>query len=507
MALADPMAPVLVGVGEASGRKLRESQGLEWPSTIDLASAAIHAALADSGAAEKLAASIDCLLSIRLFHDSGLPHDFGSPQNHPEAVATASGLDPGTLLYGDVGGQSPQKHLNKLACRVHAGEYKAVILSSAENVGTVKRARRSGHQLDWNQPATREMTDLRTDDDKMLTAYEWRQGIINMPMAYGIVENARRARLGMDRHSYAQSMAELWEAFAGVSLTREHAQFARKWTAEELLADDHGNYRLNDPYRRWMVAQDAVELGAAVILTTAGHAADLGIAADKMIYLHSGADASVPLMSLQDDLSISPAMQVAFPKALELAELNAADLGPIDIYSCFPVAVSLAMDALGSPDRSLASYTLTGGLSFFGGPGNSYSAHGMVALVQALRKDGRKPGMISANGGVINKESVGIYAAQPVAGGWSPDRIAAPARIAKPDHVKPDHFFNGKAVIKSYAMPYGKASRGAASVWLEDEQGLPAIGILPDAPEDTDLIGLAVNVTTADDRNIAKLSG
>ncbi|MEO9600139.1 hypothetical protein [Parasphingorhabdus sp.] len=507
MALADKSAPVLIGVGETSGQKLKQSLGLEWPSTVDLASAAVKQALADSGAADKLAASIDCLLSIRLFHDSGLPHDCGSPENHPEAVATASGLDPAHLLYGDVGGQSPQKHLNKLACQVHDGEYKAVVLSSAENMGTVKRARRSGHKLDWNQPATREMTDLITNEDKMLTAYEWRQGIISMPMAYGIVENARRARLGMDRDSYAQSMAELWEAFAGVSLTREHAQFARQWTAEELLADDHGNYRLNDPYRRWMVAQDAVELGAAVILTTAGHAAELGIAADKMIYLHSGSDASVPLMSLQDDLSVSPAMQAAFPKALELADVEAGDLGPIDIYSCFPVAVSLAMDALGSPDRSLASYTLTGGLSFFGGPGNSYSAHGMVALVQALRKDGSKPGMISANGGVINKESVGIYAAQPVAGGWSPDRIAAPVRIPKPDHVKADHFFSGKAVIKSYAMPYGKASRGAASLWLEDEQGLPAIGVLPNAPEDTDLIGLAVDVATADERNIATLSG
>lgn len=502
MAVADPKAPVLVGVGETSGKAL----GIEWPSTADLASAAVNAALADSGAAEHLAQSIDCLLSTRLFHDSGLPHDFGSPENHPEAVACAAGLDPATLLYGDVGGQSPQKHLNQLACQVHDGKYKAVIIASAENIGTVKRARRSGQALDWNQPATREMTDLRTDEVKMLTAYEWRQGLINMPMSYGIVENARRGRLGMDRESYANEMAQLWSAFSDVSMTREHANFARRWTAEELLQDDHGNYRLNDPYRRWMVAQDAVELGAAVIMTTAGHAAGLGIAEDKMIYLHSGADASVPLMSLQEDLSISPAMESAFPKALDLAELTADGLGPVDIYSCFPVAVSLAIDALGSPDRPLSSYTLTGGLTFFGGPGNSYSTHGMVALVEALRKDGSKPGMISANGGVINKESVGIYGAKPVAGGWSPDRIAEPVRIPKPDHVKPDHFFNGNAVIKSYCMPYGKNSRGAASLWLEDEAGLPAIGVLRDAPENTDLLGLSVTVMTEDDRNIAVLS-
>lgn len=507
MVVSDSKAPVLVGVGESSGKALNASQGTEWPSTAELASAAVRAALADSGAGEKLAASIDCLLSTRLFHDSGLPHAFGSPENHPEAVAAASGLDPATLLYGDVGGQSPQKHVNQLACDLHEGKYKAVVISSGENTGTVKRARRSEKELDWSQPATREMTDLRTDDDKILTPYEWRQAIIDMPMSYAMVENARRARLGMDRDSYAQDMVRLWSAFSEVSMTREHAQFARHWTPEELLGEEHGNYRLNDPYRRWMVAQDAVELGAAVIMTTAGHAAELGIAEEQMIYLHSGADASEPLMSLRPDLSVSSAMEHAFPKALDLAGLAAKDIGPMDIYSCFPVAVSLAIDALGSPDRAPGTYTLTGGLSFFGGPGNSYSTHGIVALTQALRRDGSKPGLISANGGVINKESVGIYAAQPVAGGWSPDRIAAPHRIRKPDHIREEYYFDGKAVIRSYAMPYGKKSRGAASLWLEDGQGLPAIGVLPDAPEDTDLIGLTVDVRTEDKRNVATLTG
>ena len=55
-------------------------------------------------------------------------------------------------------------------------------------------------------------------------------------------------------------------------------------------------------------------------------------------------------------------------------------------------------------------------------------------------------------------------------------------------------------------MPYGKASRGAASLWLEDKGGCPAIGMLPDAPEDTDLIGLKVTVRTDDNRNIATLA-
>ncbi|WP_108811712.1 hypothetical protein [Sphingorhabdus sp. Alg231-15] len=500
MTISDRQAPVLIGVGEASGHSLKQALGLEWPSPVDLASAAAKAALADSGVAEKLSASIDCLLATRLFHDSGVQHAYGSPDNFPDAIAQAAGLKPAQLIYGDVGGQSPQKHINELAIQLHQGTIKAALLCGAESIGTVKRAKKAGHEMDWNQSSDRDFVDKRTEFP-VLTMYEFRHGIISMPMAYGLLENARRSRLNMDRDSYAVDMAELWSAFSSVAASREHAQFAKDWSVEELLQDGGGNYQLNDPYRRWMVAQDAVALGGAVVMTTAGHAEDLGIAEDKMIYLHSGADASVPIISQQMDLSRSPAVEWAVGKALDLAEQQASDIGPIDIYSCFPVAVSLVMEALNQPHRTLSSYTLTGGLSFFGGPGNSYSTHAIVALVQALRQDGSKPGMISANGGAINKESVGIYAAQPLEGGWTPDRIAKPNALPADEGTKPDHFASGKGVIRSYALPYVKGVPGAATLWLADENGVPCIGLLENPPEGTDLIGEAVTITTDGKRN------
>lgn len=499
MSFSDRQAPVLIGVGEASGQSL----GLEWPSPVDLASGAVKAALNDSGA-PGLADSIDCLLATRLFYDSGVGHQYGSPANFPDAIASASGLEPAQLIYGDVGGQSPQKYVNELAVRLHEGKIKAAVICGAESVGTVKRAKKAGHEMDWNLPSDRDFLDKRSDF-AVLTMYEIRHGIISMPMAYALLENARRKRLDMDRESYAKDMARLWSAFSSVASTREHAQFAKDWSVDELLSDEGGNYRLNDPYRRWMVAQDAVALGGAVIMTTAGHAADLGIAEDRMIYLHSGADSSAPLISEQMDLSRSPAIEWAVTKALDLAELQAGDIGPIDIYSCFPVAVSLAIEALNQPDRPLSSYTLTGGLSFFGGPGNSYSTHAIVALVQHLREDGSKPGMISANGGVINKESVGIYAAQPVAGGWSPDRIAAPNYMPADKGTKPAHFTSGNGIIKSYGTPYVKGVPGSATLWMVDENGTPCFGMLEDTPADTDLIGRAVEITSDGKRNHAVL--
>lgn len=500
MTISDRQAPVLIGVGESSGQSLN----VEWPSPVQLAAAAVEAALNDSGAPEALGASIDCLLATRLFHDSGVPHAYGSPANLPDAIAQAAGLNPAQLIYGDVGGQSPQKHINELAVELFEGKITAALICGAEAIGTVKKAKKSGHEMDWNQTSDRDFIDKRTDFP-VLTMYEFRHGIISMPMAYGLLENARRARLQMDRINYGEDMAALWSAFSSVASSRTHAQFARDWSAEELLQDDGGNYRLNDPYRRWMVAQDAVALGGAVILTTAGHAADLGIASDKMIYLHSGADSSVPIISQQKDLSRSPAVEWAVRTALDLAEQQASDIGPIDIYSCFPVAVSLVMEALDQPQRPLSSYTLTGGLSFFGGPGNSYSTHAIVAMVQALRQDGSKPGMISANGGAINKESVGIYAATPLAGDWSPDRIATPNYLPPDEGTKADHFASGAGVIKSYALAYAKGQAGAATLWLEDENNIPCIGLLENAPENIDLLGKAVTISSDGKRNHAKL--
>ena len=53
--------------------------------------------------------------------------------------------------------------------------------------------------------------------------------------------------------------------------------------------------------------------------------------------------------------------------------------------------------------------TLTGGLPYFGGPGNSYSLHGIAETVAAMRDKPGAFGLVGANGGVMSKYSVGVY--------------------------------------------------------------------------------------------------
>ncbi len=491
----DASAPVIIGVGEASRRTVMG----EWITPVDLAAAAIKVALDDCGAALAVTAATDCSVAIRTFEDSGVARGMGSPDNVAQAYAAAAGLSPNHFIYGDVGGQSPQAMVNEMAAALRCGEYKVVVIAGAEANGTAKRAQKVGHALDW-RIASDTAFDNRLSSFPILSRTEIRHGIISMPLAYGMIESARRTRIGMDVTEYERDMARLWSALSVQSLHRRHAQFAAHWDADDLRTDGGGNYRLTAMYRRWVVAQDAVDLGAALILTTAGTARALGVALDKMIWLVGSAEAAESPVTTRFDPSKSEGLRWAVSAALEQSALSAKQLGPVDIYSCFPCAVSTAIEVIGDPARDWSDYSLTGGLSFFGGPGNCYALHSITALIEKLRQDGSSPGMITANGGVMSKQAVGIYSAH---------QPAEPYRgeTAKAEFLYDwdgDQPFEGRARIIAHTRPITEGAPGPASLLVDTGYGGRCMAVLSEAP-DTDLNRLFVNVTSGEKRNSATL--
>lgn len=491
----DPTAPVIIAVGESS----RKTVPGPWPSPVQLAGQAIRQALIDSGKPLQLADAITCVAAIRTFEDSGVAMGVGSPDNVAEAYANAGGITADHYIYGDVGGQSPQALVHKLAGAVQYGLYQAVMIVGAEAKGTTKRARRAQAELDWRLPSDTVFDDQRTDF-AILNRTEIRNGIISMPLAYSLLENARRLELGLDQDIYQAKMAELVAALSVKSLTRDHAQFARHWTEQDLCGDAESDYLLTDIYRRWRVAQDAVDLGAAIIITSAGKARELGIADNKMIWLAGAAEASEPPLSERANIASADALDFAMRAALDQAGVAATALGPVDIYSCFPVAVFAAIDPLGDPARSFGDYTLTGGLGFFGGPGNGYSLHAIAAMVQSLRRDGTRHAMITANGGVMSKQAVGIYMATQPETPWS----GQVAKGYEAQLVTLDPEPKGRARIISFTRPAVKNVLGHASLLLEMESGLHTVAVI-NTPPDTDIGGQWVDVIGAEKRHNASL--
>ena len=495
MADFDDKAPVIIGVGEAS----RKTVPGDWPAPRELAGAAIKAALADTGQPQAVAAAIGAIAAIRTFEDSGVSMGTGSPDNVAEAFGAAGGISAARLIYADVGGQSPQAMVNELAGEIRRGECEVAIIVAAEATGTAKRARKAGVELDWRLPSDTPF-DNRLSTFPILSRTEIRHGIISMPLAYSLLENARRLGLGINREHYLVEMAELGAAMSAKSLNREHAQFAKHFRTVDLVHEHESDYQLTDIYRRWRVAQDAVDLGGAIILTSAGKAIELGVEKEKLVWLAGASETKEPPYSERADLVAPAALDYALHAALDQAEYSPSQLGPVDIYSCFPVAVFAAVDTLGDPSRALGDYTITGGLNFFGGPGNGYSIYSLAAMVEALRNDGSKPALITANGGVMSKQAVGVYTAHQPPRPWTGE--VAKGYQAK--SVELNDAPQGKGRILTYARPVAKGMMGAASLIVEMANGTRGMAVLEGA-ENIDLGGRMVSVAPGEKRHIATL--
>ena len=115
----------------------------------------------------------------------------------------------------------------------------------------------------------------------------------------------------------------------------------------------------------------------------------------------------------------SPAIRHASRLALEQAGMGLEAIGAFDLYSCFPSAFEIARREVGIGADDPRTLSVTGGLPFFGGPGNNYSMHAIATVVDLIRQDRSLNAMVTANGWYLTKHSVGVYGGTPPARPWS----------------------------------------------------------------------------------------
>jgi acetyl-CoA C-acetyltransferase len=80
--------------------------------------------------------------------------------------------------------------------------------------------------------------------------------------------------------------------------------------------------------------------------------------------------------------------------------------------------VELACAELGIAEDGPRGLTITGGLPYFGGPGNNYVMHSIVTMMEKLRAQPGAYGLCTGNGWYVTKHSAGIYSTKPVQGRW-----------------------------------------------------------------------------------------
>ena len=150
-----------------------------------------------------------------------------------------------------------------------------------------------------------------------------------------------------------------------------------------------------------MVANPTVNMGAAVLMTSLAKARAAGIAEDRIVHVWGGASAEEPRDYLIRDQFFESHPQNAVLKAImDLVEGDGKKFDAIELYSCFPCVPKMARRTLGlGPD---VQPTVTGGLTFFGAPLNTYMTHAACAMVRKLR-GGAKLGLLYGQGGFVTK--------------------------------------------------------------------------------------------------------
>jgi acetyl-CoA C-acetyltransferase len=467
--LIDARTPILIGAGQAVSH-WHGSDAAGAPSPLSLASEAGQRALADTGQPDAVAKAIDVVAVVRAIVDSTVRVKAPFPQcaNPPRALVQSLGLEVARAVYSVVGGDQPQALVNEFAEVIFRGEAKAVLLAGAEGGAAMKTAARNRIALNWSQPVDGEMED-RGLGRRLLSEYEISNGLGAPTQTYPIIEHALRARLGVSREAYRAMISELWANFSAVAERHPYAQFPVARTADFLSTPSVENYEIADPYLKWHVAQDAVNQGAALVMTSAEQARSLGVAEDKWIYLHGYAQAADRFVTERRDLSRSRAMELVLKRALDSAGKSAFEISCFDLYSCFPCAVLIAAEILGLDWRATA-LTVTGGLPFFGGAGNNYSMHAIATMVERLRQEPGSFGLVLANGGFLSKEAAGVYSTTPKEN-WRPvplgDLQASIHEEAAPILLQED----AEAMIESYTVTYKRGAPRRGYVLAQSDKG------------------------------------
>lgn len=445
--------PVIVGVGQWSER-LGEP-GYEGLSPVDLAARAARVALDDAGGSST---DVDVLACSRQFDESfpGMPAPLGRSDNFPRSVAGRLGLDPARVIYEVSGGQSPQHLVTEMAADIAAGRTRIALVAGSEAISTVlDQSRRD--ELDAKPDLTEspggQDGDRGAGLEGLATRYQAGHGLVDAPTQYALFENARRARLGLTRAEHAADLGALFAPFTEVAAANPHAAAPVARTAEVLMTVTESNRLIVDPYPKHVVSREKVNQAAAVVITSEAVAAELGIPREQWVYLNGHSDLRDRELMQRADLSASPPSVRAVRAALDLAGVGLDDVAHLDLYSCFPVAVSVVSEALALAPDDPRGLTVTGGLPFFGGPGNNYSLHAIAEVVERCRATPGSVGLVGANGGTLSKYSVGVYST--TAAPWQTgDDARLQAQLDAEPGVPVAYEADGWATVETWTVRY-----------------------------------------------------
>jgi acetyl-CoA C-acetyltransferase len=456
--------PVIVGVGEITDRPKEIADGLE---PLALLEQALKRAEADSGA--RLLGEIDSLDLVNF-----LSWRYRDPEI---LLSDRLGIKPKHAYYGPVGGESPIRYLHQAAQRIARGECSVAAVCGAEAQSTATKAERAGITLPWT-PFAHDV-----EEPKRGAAFQKpmavQLGVFRPVTVYPFYEAATSAHWGQTPRQAMAESGELWSRYSAAAAQNPNSWLKRAVSADEITTPSPDNRLIAWPYTKLMVANPTVNMGGAVLMTSLAKARAAGIAEDRLIHVVGGASAEEPRdYLLRDQFYESHPQNAVLRAVMDLVGGDGRAFDAIELYSCFPCVPKMARRTLGL--GADVQPTVTGGLTFFGAPLNTYMTHAACAMVRKLR-DGAKLGLLYGQGGFVTKHHGLVLSRQapaaPLAQDTSVQAEADRRKGAVPEFVTEG---SGKGTVESFTVIYrGKSEVEHGVVMLRTADNARALARVP----------------------------
>jgi len=315
------------------------------------------------------------------------------------------GACPKEIITTPIGATAPQALASRLCDRISSGESEIGLICGAEAFFT------SSNKPNWaavTDPQYSASVPLYGDPRSAVSPIENRYGLFMPSVIYPLFANAFRRSQGDTLKESILKDAALCEKYSAVAKDNDYAWF-RDWkSASEILTVSPKNPMINYPYTKFMNAIMNVDQGAALIIMSEKKADSLKVPEERRVYLIGCGDAYEKwLISDRVNYYSAPGLDIACSNAFMQAGIEKEEVDFWDFYNCFPVAARIAIKTLDLSESIMP--TVTGGLPYFGGPGNNYSMHAICQMVELLRKYPEKKGFVHSVSWFMSKYSIGIY--------------------------------------------------------------------------------------------------
>ena len=445
--------PVLVGCAQ-----LTDKRGVEGYNYLEILTEVSKKALIDCEASKDFRQEIDTVGVIRFVadtpqRDSATSDLWGYP-NMPRSLARSLGFNAKNEIYTTTGGNSPQIAINELANRIKDKQIECALLSGGEALDTFVTRLKDGLEVNWSDEPGGEPEIIGKSEDGT-NVHEKIHGIFNPSSVYPLFANSLRGLNNQTVQEHMNDTGELFERFSKVASKNKYSWFPIHRSAEEIALTQPENRMIGLPYTKYMNSIMRVNQSCALILMSAKKARELGIPTSKWVFMYAGACIN-DIWNVSDrvDYNSSPAIKACSDNVFELADVKIEELNFIDLYSCFPSAVQIAMKELELSKDDPRGLTVTGGLPYFGGPGNAYVMNSIATMMNKLRSKPNSFGLATANGWYITKHGAGIFSSKPFEGGWNQVADMSNEQISINNQTSPSftEIPDGEASVETYTV-------------------------------------------------------